>query len=315
MRHLLSDKDLSSHDVDDILSVAMTAKRDPRSVRGLLLGSTIGLFFEKPSLRTRVSAETACTLLGAYPVVLRREELHLERGETPEDSARVLSGYLDLLMGRVLSQSTLERFAAAKALPILNGLSDMWHPLQALTDLLTIQESFNGRLKGLSLAYYGDFNNVASSLAWCSVLAGLNVILVCPESYSCPEPMLIALRSLAESSGGSVVLAHDPVEAASDVDVLYTDVWVSMGDEAESQDRIKTLAPYQLNSQILSLASRNAIVLHCLPATMGEEITREVFDSPNSRIIQQAHNRFPVAVSVLLFLLARERFENIAVGR
>lgn len=311
MRHLLKDYDVTPAELFDMVIVARLIKRRPAAVRGSLAGRSIGLLFEKPSLRTRVSCETACALLGAHPVSLRADELHLHRGETAADSARVLSGYLDLLMARVMRHELLVDLASVNELPVVNGLCDAFHPLQALADMLTIHESFNGRLRGIRITYLGDGNNVAASLMLAGAMLGLSVTISGPNSYEV-DPVLVsrAIR-FAEESGGAVSIVLDPVEAVTNAQVLYTDVWTSMGDEGEEESRRKAFGPYQINRGLLDQAPADAIVLHCLPAHFEEEITREVFDSSQSRVVPQAHNRLPTAAAVFLFLLNREFFYQV----
>jgi len=308
VRHFLKDTDISTSEQATVLTVAKALKRLPSEKKGFLTGSSIGLLFEKPSLRTRVSSETAASLLGAFPVTLRGEELHFHRGEEPEDAARVLSGYLSLLLARVYKHSLLTSLAEPSALPIVNGLCDSFHPLQALADLLTISESFNGRLEGLHLTYLGDGNNVAHSLLLAGAMAGLHVAVASPEGYAPNQDIVEEAKTIATKRRGSITIAHDPKQFISHTDVIYTDVWVSMGDEAEHDLRNDIFAPYQLNEALISLAHRDTIVLHCLPAHFGLEITRGVFHSNRSRIINQAHNRLPTTAAIFLMLLDYENF-------
>lgn len=311
MRHLLKDYDVTPAELFDIVIVARLIKRRPALVRGSLAGHSIGLLFEKPSLRTRVSCETACALLGAHPVSLRGDELHLHRGETAADSARVLSGYLDLLMARVMSHQLLVDLASVNALPVVNGLCDAFHPLQALADMLTIHESFNGRLHGIRVTYLGDGNNVAASLMLAGAMLGVSVTIASPVGYEVDSSLLARATRFAEESGGGVTLLSDPIAAVAEAQVLYTDVWTSMGDEGEEALRREAFAPYQINRSLLEHAPADAIVLHCLPAHFDEEITREVFDSFQSRVVPQAHNRLPTAAAAFLFLLNRELFSQV----
>lgn len=311
IRHFLKDSDISIEEQRDVIAVSRILKRPGRSFSHLLSGSSIGLLFQKPSLRTRVSCETACSLLGANPVTLRGEELHFHRGETPEDSAQVLGGYLELMLARVYEQTLLEKLAAPQSLPIINGLSDMFHPLQALADLLTIFEAFNGRLKDIHLTYLGDGNNVANSLILAGAMAGLHVTIASPpELEPCPE-VIKEVAVIGKISGGTVTIDNDPVRAVASADVVYTDVWTSMGSEEKAELNRAMLTPYQVNSELMASTPVNTIVMHCLPAHFDEEITREVFDSPRSRVIQQAHNRLPTAAAVFLFCLRREQFYDL----
>jgi ornithine carbamoyltransferase len=311
IRHYLDDSELNSQDLRSLIAVAQTVKRQPERVKGLLQGMAVGLYFEKPSLRTRVSSETACTLLGAHPVLLRPEELHLQRGESIEDSAAVLGGYLDLIVARVLSHTTLRQLASANSVSIVNGLSDHSHPLQGLADMLTIVDAFNNNINGLKISYIGDFNNVARSLSWMCALLGISVSFGCPMECACDQAFLDTLSHLAHNSTATFSVHHDPVEAVKNAHVLYTDVWVSMGEEDNLGEKKRVLAPYQISLPLVKAAEKNAIVLHCLPAHFGEEITREVYNGPHSRILSQAHNRLPATAAVFLSLLAYEEFLNL----
>jgi ornithine carbamoyltransferase len=308
VRHFLKDTDVSASEQFDILKVARAIKRNRGQFSETLLGMSIGLFFEKPSLRTRVSSHTACSSLGATPISLRADELHFHRGETPQDGIRVLAGYLELLLARVYSHKLLVELAKPSVVPIVNGLCDLYHPLQALADLLTIYEAFNGRLKGLRLTYLGDSNNVSNSLALAGTMAGLQVTLCCPKELSPEDYILKEIANVSLTKDSFFRVEHDPKKAVANADIVYTDVWTSMGEEEEESSRKILLKDYQVNSELLSSAKRDTVVMHCLPAHFNEEITRDVFDSPNSRIIEQAHNRFPTTAAIFLFSLWRERF-------
>lgn len=304
--HFLKDDDIDPYVQLGIIKVARLIKSSPQEFKDTLRGEAIGLYFEKPSLRTRVSAERAAVLLGAHPVILRGEEVHFHRGETPEDAARVLSGYLTLLLGRVFHHELLESLSAPNAISIVNGLSDKFHPLQALADLLTIYEAFNERLDDLKICYLGEGNNVAASLSVSLSRIGLKVTISSPTKY--------ALKDLKFSSNLS--FEEDPKIAVKGAHVVYTDTWTSMGSaESESsnerKERIKTLSPYQVNAELLKEAHSDHIILHCLPAHFGEEITREIFEGRSSRIILQAHNRLPTVAAVFLLLRRRELFYKL----
>jgi ornithine carbamoyltransferase len=311
-RSFLKDSDLSVKEQHAVLQVATIIKRRRFDLNSVLRGQSIGLFFEKPSLRTRVSAETAASLLGATPITLRASELHFHRGELPKDGAMVLSGYLSLLLARVFKHSLLEELKEPEVLPIVNGLSDLFHPLQALADLLTIKESFNGRLLGRTLCYLGDGNNVAHSLMLAGAISGLNVVIATPKGYEPLEEVIKEAKEINLVTGGSLNLTTEPESAVLNCDVLYTDVWTSMGKEGEENERNEAFRPYQLNRALLKLAKEEAIVLHCLPAHFGEEITREVFDSSSSRVFRQAHNRQATTASIFLFCLMPEKFYELA---
>lgn len=303
MRHFLKDTDISSAEQRQILDRGHELRANPRKFCHELEGHTIGLFFEKHSLRTRVSSEVACYQLGAHAISLQGRDLQIARGETANDTARVLGGYLSLLMGRVNSHTTLEAFAQCHCLPVVNGLSDRYHPLQALADLLTIEEEFGSDLRGRNVVYFGDANNVCRSLALSSILRGMNVTIASPERFSLDRDTHAELTALAEQYGTSLTLTADPIAAAKQAHVLYTDVWTSMGDESQESDRIALFAPYQINDRLVGNAHPEAIVLHCLPAHRGEDITSGVLDGPQSRVFRQAHNRLPATAALFLFLL------------
>jgi ornithine carbamoyltransferase len=303
MRHFLKDTDISSAEQRLVLDRGHELKANPRKFCHELAGHTIGLFFEKHSLRTRVSSEVACYQLGAHAISLQGRDLQIARGETANDTARVLGGYLSLLMGRVNNHSTLEAFAQCNCLPVVNGLSERYHPLQALADLLTIEEEFGSDLRGKNLVYFGDANNVCRSLALSSILRGMNVTIASPDRFSLDPETHSELTALAQRYETTLTLTTNPVAAASEAHVLYTDVWTSMGDENQENDRVALFAPYQINDRLVSMAHPDAIVLHCLPAHRGEDITSGVLDGPRSRVFRQAHNRLPATAALFLFLL------------
>jgi ornithine carbamoyltransferase len=255
-----------------------------------LAGRSIALIFERPSTRTRISFEVGVVELGAHPVVLRGDEMQLSRGESPADTARVLSRYVDAIVIRSGSHEIVEGLAEAAEVPVVNGLTPLHHPCQALADLLTMRERF-GDLQGLRLAYVGDGNNVARSLAILGELAGVEVVVAAPDGYQLEE-------------GHEVKLTGDPRAAAAGADALYTDVWISMGDEAEAQRRRGDLAPFQLDGDLLAAAKDSAVVLHCLPAHPGEEITAEVLYGDRSAVWDQAENRLHAQKALLETLLS-----------
>ncbi len=256
---------------------------------GSLAGRSIALLFEKPSTRTRVSFEVGVAELGATPIVLRADELQLTRGESIADTGRILSGYLHAIVIRSGSDERVRDLAGGASVPVVNGLTPGHHPCQALADLLTLKERF-GDLEGLRLAYVGDGNNVARSLAILGRIAGVDVVISGPEGYRLEE-------GLAE-------LVEDPMAAVADADAIYTDVWVSMGDEETADQRLADLAPYQLNDELLAAASQRAVALHCLPAHPGEEISAEVLYGERSAVWDQAENRLHTQKALLERLLA-----------
>lgn len=312
IRHFLKDSDITSAEQDTILRAAAALSANPKAASGALSRKTIALYFEKPSLRTRISCQLAAHNLGAYPLPLRGEELQLRRGESAEDTARVLEGYLHLFLGRVKSHSLLEKFAATNRLPIVNGLSDIFHPLQSLADLLTVMQEWPGQLRGKHIVFLGDGNNVCRSLAMASAMAGVHFTVAAPPKYQLCGEWVRAIQAIADSTGSRFCQTAKPIEAVQQADVLYTDVWASMGDEHEASDRLATFAAYQLNQKLLSEARPEAIVLHCLPAHKEEEISAEVLEGRQSRVFQQAHNRLPATAAVFLFLLEPEACAALA---
>ena len=300
-RDFLSVDDISGEELAALLDGADRHKPDRRP-RATLGGRTVALIFEKPSTRTRVSFEVAVHELGGYPLPLTGGETQLGRGETIEDTAAVLSRYVHAIVLRTFAQENLERLARAGTIPVVNALSDYSHPCQALADLQTIRER-KGRLAGLRLAYLGDGNNVAHSLLFAGAKAGMHVTVATPSGYE-PIPQVVRRASeIAAGTGGSVELGHDPATAAKGADVLYTDVWASMGQELEHGERALIFKPYQLSTDTLAAASADVVVLHCLPAHRGEEIAPEVMDGPNSAVFDQAENRLHTQKALLSWLL------------
>ena len=301
-RDYLTVDSLSIEELTKVLDLADEVKRD-RTPRNDLAGRSIGMIFEKPSTRTRISFEVGISELGAHPVILNASELQLGRGETVEDTARVLSRYLHAIVVRTFAQSRLEALASAGSIPVINALSDFTHPCQALADLQTIREH-RGTLAGLKLAYLGDGNNVAHSLLKAGAMAGMTVAVGTPAGYE-PIPQVVdAATALAAQTDGEIICTSDPIEAATGADVVYTDVWASMGQEGEAQARQMLFQPFQVNSHVMEVAKPDALVMHCLPAHRGDEITAEVIDGPNSVIFDQAENRLHSQKALLLFLLA-----------
>src|SRR5512134_3675660 len=291
-KDLLDVAAISKAEVDSLLTLAAQLKdKQHRGVpHPLLQGKTLGLLFEKPSTRTRVSFEAGMNQLGGHALVLPMGDIQLSRGESVADTARVLSRYLDAIVIRTYDHSIVEEWAREATIPVINGLTDLSHPCQALSDLLTIKEK-KGRLKGIKIAYIGDGNNVANSLIEAAAKMGMRIALGCPAGYQPDQHVIDLARLEAEKTGAVIELGHDPSIAAKEADVIYTDVWISMGREREQARRLKVLAPYQVNSRLLSRAKPDAIVMHCLPAHRGEEISADVLDGPQSVIIDQAENR------------------------
>jgi ornithine carbamoyltransferase len=294
--------------VDALLRLAASLKAKQR--RGishcLLPGKTLGLLFQKPSTRTRVSFEAGMNQLGGHALVLPMGDIQLSRGETVADTARVLSRYLDGIVIRTYDHAIVEEWSREATMPVINGLTDHSHPCQALSDLLTIQE-IKGRLKGLTIAYIGDGNNVTNSLIEAAAKMGMRVTVGCPVGYQPDQHVIDRARLEGERTGASIEVMENPQVAVKEADVVYTDVWISMGREREHARRLKTLAPYQLNGRLLQRAKPDAIVMHCLPAHRGEEITAQVLDGPQSVIIDQAENRLHMQKAILVQLLSTKK--------
>ncbi len=291
-RDIVSIDDLSTEELLQLIDTAMRLKDElyvgePHEV---LHGKTLGMIFEKPSLRTRVAFETAMTQLGGHAIYLGPNDIKLGKRETTEDIARVLSGMVDVIMARVFAHKTVEDLAKYSKVPVINALSDFEHPTQIVGDMLTIKEKFGG-FKGLKLAFIGDGNNVAHSLMLAGAKLGMHVIVASPKGYEPSEKVMKRCEEIVANTGAKVEAINDPKEAASDADVVYTDVWASMGQESEAEERKKIFAPYQVNSELMALARKTAIFMHCLPAHYGDEVTEEVGHGPQSAIFQEAENR------------------------
>ncbi len=302
-RDFLTLLDLEPEQLLTLLDRAIQMKRSGTDMTDRpLLGKSVGILFEKASTRTRVSFEVGIYQLGGQAIFLSPRDVHLSRGEPLSDTAKVLSRYLSVLVVRTYSQETIETLAEHSSIPVINALTDLTHPCQALADLQTIKEN-RDTLPGTRVAWLGDGNNVANSLIIGCSMTGIDLKLACPEGYD-PDPRFLAegMRR-SKDSGGSVRLTRDPVEACRGAHFLYTDVWTSMGQEEESGKRRKDLAAYQLNTDRLNDAAPDARILHCLPAHRGEEITEELFDHPRSAIFDQAENRLHTQKALMEWLL------------
>ena len=268
-----------------------------------LRGSTLAMIFEKPSTRTRVSFAVAIQQLGGQPLELHPETLQLARGETIEDTGRILSRYVDAIMLRCGPQTQLQMLADAASIPVINGLSDDFHPCQTLADLLTLLEHF-GHLQGLTVAYVGDGSNMAAAWLEAAALLGLGLRIACPEGYE-PDPGLTTwAKEEATLAGGGVFVTHDAREAVAGADAVYTDVWVSMGQEQEEESRLEAFRDFQVNRLLMQVAGPDAVFLHCLPAHRGQEVTGEVIDGPRSLVWDEAENRLHAEKALLVSLLA-----------
>lgn len=304
MKHLISINDLTLDDIEQIFSLSEKLKRQQKEgvQHHLLKGKTLGMIFTKSSTRTRVSFEVGMYQLGGYSLFLSANDIQLGRGETIFDTAQVLSRYLDGIMIRTFKHSDVEELAQYGTIPVINGLTDLMHPCQILADLFTVYEQ-KGSLKGLKLAYVGDGNNVANSLLHGCAKVGMNISVATPQGYECDKAIAGEALEAAKISGSVIVQTDNPFDAVKDADVIYTDTWVSMGQESEKEQRKKTFMPYQVNSQLFSKAKEDAIFLHCLPAYRGLEVTDEIIDGPQSVIFDEAENRMHVQKAVMAILM------------
>jgi ornithine carbamoyltransferase len=294
--------DLNPAGLTHLLDLAAAMDDEPLAWVDTLRGRSVACYFAKPSTRTRVSFAAAAARLGLNPIVLRPDELQLGRGEPIADTARALSGYCDAIVIRTFAQREIEETAAAASVPVINALSDEHHPCQALADLLTVREWF-GRLDGVRLAFVGDGNNVAHSLLEAGALAGMEIAVASPPGYA-PSPQVVAdARALARTTGGVIEVFEDPHDAVRGAHAVYTDVWVSMGEDAERDERLRKLRPYQVDEELLAVARPDAIFMHCLPAHRGEEVAAAVIDGPRSVVWEQAANREPTAQALLYTLV------------
>ena len=304
-RHFLSLQDFTASEIGALLDFAQELKEKQKKgiPHPVLAGKTLGMIFQKPSTRTRVSFEAGIWQLGGYGLFLSSQDLQMGRGEPIKDTAAVLSRYLDGIMIRTFDHGEVEELAAHAAIPVINGLTDLLHPCQALADLLTIKEKM-GHLDGVNAAYLGDGNNVAHSLLLGCSRMGVNLAVGAPEGYQPLEEIVKKARENASISGSKVTITQDPGEAVHEADVIYTDVWASMGQEDEKIARKKIFSLYQVNTELVKLARPGALIMHCLPAYRGEEITAEVLESGQSVVLDQAENRLHAQKSLMAMLMA-----------
>lgn len=301
-RHFLTLDALGPEGLSRVIALSHRAKREPAAFRHAVPGGRVGMIFDKPSTRTRVSLEAAAFGLGMLPIVLRPDELQLGRGETIADTARVLSRYLSAVTIRTFAQATVEDLAANSTIPIVNALTDEHHPCQALADVMTLEEEF-GTLGGLRLAYVGDGDNVCHSLAQAAALGGFRLVVATPAGYEPDAAIVAEARRAAAVTGGEIELTNDPLAAVEGVDAVYTDVWTSMGREAEEGARHEAFAGFQVDAALMARAARHAIFLHCLPAHRGVEVTNAVIDGGQSRVWDQAENRLHTELALLYTLI------------
>lgn len=306
MKHLLTLESLSTEEIKDILNLADQLKYELK--HGIehhhLKGKTLGMIFEKSSTRTRVSFETGMYQLGGHPLFLSSNDLQIGRGEPVEDTARVLSRMLDGIMIRTFAQAEVDALAEYGSIPVINGLTDYCHPCQVLADLMTIRE-FKGKLKGLKLAFIGDGNNMANSLIVGCLKCDMSVAIACPKGYEPPKNIL----DFADNYPGMFEMTTDPLKAAENADVVYTDVWASMGQEEEKAIREKAFAGIQINAELMEKTNKDCMVLHCLPAHRGEEITADVFEAHADEIFEEAENRLHAQKAVMVRLMADKQPE------
>ncbi len=289
-------------ELPEIIDLALEMKRrqkmGEREMQQVLKNRSLAMIFEKPSTRTRVSFEVAMTQLGGHALYLSPRDMQLGRGETIADTAKVLSRYVDAIVYRAYKHEMMMELAENATVPVINALDDLEHPCQIVADLMTIKEK-KGELAGLKLAYVGDGNNVANSLMLGAAIMGMDFYIACPEGYEPNKDLTGLAKKIANETGAKVVITHDPVEAVKNADVVYTDVWVSMGDEAEKEKRMKIFKPYQVNEELVKNAKSNYIFMHCLPAHRGLEVTAEVIDSRNSVVFDEAENRLHAQKAIL----------------
>ena len=302
-KHLISLKDYSRDDIEEIFALAEQMKADPASFKDALLGKTLAMIFQKPSTRTRVSFEVGMFQLGGLAVVLNHHEIQLSVGESVADTARVLSSFADGIMARVFTHQDVLDLAKFGTKPVINGLSDLLHPCQALTDFFTLREKF-GSLSGLKLAYVGDGNNVCHELMIGAARLGVEMAIATPKGFE-PNPLITksTARDAQKMGSPAATLGNDPVAAVAGARAVYTDVWTSMGQEAEAENRKAAFAPFAVNPALMAQAADDAVFMHCLPAHRGLEVTDEVMDGPQSVVFQQAGNRLHAQKAALMLLL------------
>lgn len=301
-RHLQTDLDLTSGELISLLDQTAQVKRTPRRFAHKLTGRYLALLFEKPSLRTRMTFELAIKQLGGDSVFTEYNGRRIHDREPIQDVARNLERWVHGIVARVYQQTTIEELARWSAIPVINALSDRYHPCQALADFFTLQERF-GALQGLKLAFVGDGNNVSHSLLLCAARLGVDMTVCTPADYQPDAAIVATARELAAATGASIGLCSDPLEAVEGAHAIYTDVWASMGQEKEAKQRRRIFSPYQVTRQILGVARSDAVFMHCLPAHRGEEVTDEVMESPASIVFDQAENRLHAQKALLLMML------------
>jgi ornithine carbamoyltransferase len=306
MKDLLKTEHLSREDIELLLATASDFANQPLRANTALSNKTVAIYMTKPSTRTRLASETAVAHLGGTPIFVRGDELQLGRGETIADTARIISGYCDAMIIRTFAQSDVDELGANATIPIINGLTDTDHPTQLLADWVTIRENFGTDISGRKFVYLGDGNNMTHAWLIMGAIMGAHVVAATPSGKFAPDAAIVAkAKELAAKSGGTVELTNDPEVAAKDASVLYTDVWMSMGDpEAERAEKFAALSPFAINDQLMSLTAEDSIFMHCLPAHRGEEVSASVIDGPKSVIWREAYHR-RTTIQALLYHLTR----------
>lgn len=297
--------DLSIEEIESLFELALKVKANPDEYEKALPEMTMAMIFEKPSLRTRVSFEAGMTQLGGHAIYLGPNDISLGKRESVPDIARTLDRMVDIIMARTFAHESVTTLAEYASVPVINGLSDLHHPCQALADYLTIMEK-KGSLRGLKLAFVGDGNNVAHSLLECGARTGVSVTIVCPKGYEPKKDIFENAKEEGKKLGATMSVTNDLKEGVTGADIVYTDVWASMGQEKEAEERKKIFAPYQVNSQVMEMADKEAIFMHCLPAHRGEEVTDEVIESWQSVVFDEAENRLHAQKALILKLLVGE---------
>jgi ornithine carbamoyltransferase len=304
MKHFLSLKDVSPEEMNRLFDLSADVKKNPDKYSKSLNGKTLGMIFQKSSTRTRVSFEVGMYQLGGHALFLSSSDIQIGRGETIADTSRVLSRMVSMIMARVYGHDVVEDLARFGSVPVINGLSDFSHPCQAVADYFTLHERW-GSVKGRKIAYVGDGNNVCHSLLYGAAILGMHISVGAPEGYKPEQQVVDFSKELSRKTGGSVRVVTDPREAVRDADCVYTDVWASMGQEKEYQERKKIFDGYQVNASLFSLAKKDAIFLHCLPAHRGDEVTDEVIESSNSAVWDEAENRLHTQKAIMLVLAGK----------
>ncbi|MEO2116798.1 MAG: ornithine carbamoyltransferase [Methanocaldococcus sp.] len=303
--HLLDLDVLSREDILKIIDYGIYFKKNRRKHKKILEGKSIAILFEKPSTRTRMSFDIAVYELGGHPLIMNQNEIHLGKKESIKDTARVMSRYVDAIVARVYKHRHLEEMAKYSSVPVINALSDLAHPCQILADLMTIKE-YKGKFKGLKIAYLGDGNNVCNSLILGSALVGMDMVVATPKGYEPNAKTVLKAKGIIEEYGdGSLTLTNNPMEAVEEADILYTDVWISMGDDKNKEEVLKIFPPFQINNKLLEYAKDDVIVMHCLPANRGLEITDDVIDGEHSVVYDEAENRLHVQKGVFKFIFEK----------